>query len=138
MHGLYEQKHCLKFKGKLMEDLAVVPEFVQTVLGLDPSSLHDTLTSSIDTYEDDETIRRGELRRVQGSHPALRYRGNPIWRSKIWVQTDFDEGLRRYYYTGWSWAIADATSPFDASPELSDLLQKINHLLPAKQQCNHG
>ena len=130
---LYKPQHCLSLNGELLTDLAIVPRFVQETLGGDPAELHDELTQGISSYADDERISRGALRRVQGSHPALQYRGRPIWRSKVWLQTDFEQGLRRYYYTGWSWAIADATAPFGACPQLDGVLTKVNNLLPAKQ-----
>jgi len=38
---------------------------------------------------------------IEGSHPALNYRGNAIKRHKIWCQSEYKEGMRKYAYTGW-------------------------------------
>ena len=46
---------------------------------------------------------------ITGDHPALNYRGNAIRRSKIWCQSDYAEGLLKYGYSGWQWAITGAT-----------------------------
>jgi hypothetical protein len=125
-------------RNELFDGCYVVPGCMQDKMNVDPRSLHDHLNEYIPMYPNTAPLRRGDLRKVPGSHPALQFRGRPIWRSKVWLQTDFEEGLRRYYYTGWSWAIADATAPFDSSPELSNVLAKVNAMLPAEQRCNHG
>ena len=46
---------------------------------------------------------------VMGDHPALHYRGNALKRHKIWLQTDYQQGMIKYGYTGWQHAISAAT-----------------------------
>ena len=55
---------------------------------------------------------------VMGDHPALHYRGNALKRHKIWLQTDYAQGMRKYGYTGWQHAIATATFFPSAFPNI--------------------
>ena len=67
---------------------------------------------------------------VLGSHPALRYRGNAIRRSKIWMQDDYSKGLLRYGYTGWQHAIAPATCSIEAFPCVKKIMDGLNEIFP--------
>jgi hypothetical protein len=51
--------------------MVVVPNFLQTQLGVDPVALHDDLTQIIPIYTANESLQRGVLKRVPGDHTFL-------------------------------------------------------------------
>lgn len=64
---------------------------------------------------------------VMGDHPALHYRGNALKRHKIWLQTDYAQGMRKYGYTGWQHAIATATRSIKSVPKIEELMSWLNN-----------
>ena len=120
--------------GEILEGVAIVQNFCQDYLGVDPVHLHESI-SSVPEYKLDERIERGVLKRVCGDKTELRYRGLAIKRDKIWLQSNWDKGLLRYFYTGWSWAIADASAPVETSPTINTVLNQLNE--QSEHQLNH-
>jgi hypothetical protein len=57
---------------------------------------------------------------VTGKHPALNYRGNAIRRDNIWLQSEYDQGLKRYGYTGWQWKVSGGTKRHSSIPVTSE------------------
>ena len=64
---------------------------------------------------------------VPGSHSGLiHYRGHKLKRHKIWLQTEYKIGLKKYGYTGFQYAIASATRDVESVPLIADLLRQLN------------
>ena len=63
---------------------------------------------------------------IPGAHSALKNRGRPIRRRKLWAQTRIEEGCRRYGYPGWQYAIAQATKSLATFPFLEEVATKVN------------
>jgi hypothetical protein len=122
-------------------DIFVVPEFAQRVLDCDPNALLGEL-SALPTRTRGDTIAWAEPQWVDGTHSALKYRGNDLKRSKVWFQADdpHEEGFTKYYYTGWQNRVLPATFHYRKCAPLVpvwDLYQSFcaaNNILPA----NHG
>jgi len=58
----------------------------------------------METFDVDEQLELDDgwnTKLLPGAHPALNYRGNPVARTKFWLQTEFDMGMKKYGYTGW-------------------------------------
>ncbi|MCH9637667.1 MAG: hypothetical protein K0U52_01805 [Gammaproteobacteria bacterium] len=126
----FSKDHHLQLpSGDRLTGCVIVHNFVQDYLHEDPMMLHHAI-ASVPEYQNGEPMERGALKRVCGDRPELRYRGLAIKRDKIWLQTNWDRGLLRYLYTGWSWAIADATAPIEASPCIHGVLNKLNDGMP--------
>ena len=64
---------------------------------------------------------------VLGDHPALHYRGNALKRHKIWLQTDYQQGMIKYGYTGWQHAISAATRSIKSVPQIDLLMDWLNN-----------
>lgn len=98
--------------GRELEDAIIWPNFCQTELGLEPRRIWDELLE-FPTFPDDQQIpfraRGDQPHWITGRHRALHYRGNELKREKIWCQSGYEEGLRRYGYTGWQYRIGFAT-----------------------------
>ena len=63
---------------------------------------------------------------ITGKHPALHYRGNALKRHKVWLQSDYQQGLLKYGYTGWQHAIALATRDIRCIPVVKQMLDWLN------------
>lgn len=118
--------------------VAIVPDFLKVFnIGVD----HETVWRSIvdlETYDDDEELSLDpEPKLLPGSHPALRYRGNPVRRAKVWLQSDFDKGMLRYGYTGWQWRVSLAQSRIEKMPVIDSLTESLNRYVPREIQYNH-
>jgi hypothetical protein len=103
----------------------VVPRFMQDVLDEDPRVAFKHFTSIPELGSDEKIVRGMCPHRIPGNHPALSYRGHAIRRHKIWAQSQLDEGLLKYGYTGWQWAIAPATVDVTALPFLDRIQKKL-------------
>lgn len=110
-------------------DIAVIPDFLQYIgSDVDHQDIWEYVTN-LESYEDDEELVLTDgwnPRLLRGSHPALNYRGNPIGRHKIWLQTDFDRGMKRYGYTGWQWRVSLAQCRMESIPLINQATQDIN------------
>lgn len=98
--------------GSTIHDAIVWPHFMQDELRLDPAEIWAELLA-LPTWPDSDPIpfraSGGNPHWITGAHQALRMRGHELRRDKIWCQSDYAEGLRRYRYTGWQHAISFAT-----------------------------
>lgn len=111
---------------------------MQNVLGLSPESTFEQMRS-LPMHSTDKEIEYAPRSPfiIPGSHPSLKYRGHNLKRHKLWAQTDTDQGLVKYGYTGWQYPIAKATVDVEAVPALSQITsqmrkgigQRFNHLI---------
>jgi len=125
--------------GTLLHDTAIIPNFCESVLGLKHDKIWHSL-SELSHFEGSEAIPLGNgdnPQWVRGSHPALHYRGNDITRNKVWFQTGFDDGMRKYGYTGWQWMIAGATHRVESVPAVAELGKAINEKLGLQRPHDH-
>jgi len=114
--------------GTVLHDALVIRGFMQDQLQADTTTIFDALRS-LGTHSNDEAITSsGSTKWVEGAHPALNYRGNEIPRSKIWLQEDFEEGYRKYGYTGWQWPVAHAARPISSVPCVEEVMDNLNML----------
>ena len=77
---------------------------------------------------------------VGGDNKALRYRGNTIPRTKIWLQRPPKEGgYLRYGYTGWQWNVLPATVSVEQCPEVLSLADQYDEWATARglPSANH-
>jgi len=98
----------------------VVPDYAQTILGMDPALL-DQLIANYPVRGQGDAIQRGQVQWIDGEHAALRYRGNVLRRCKIWLQRGATAtvGFLRYRYTGWQWRVLPATVDVAGCPEVA-------------------
>lgn len=120
---------------------AVVPNFCRDYLGTDHEELWSVF-QDLDTYPDDADLDQEfeecrPIKLLPGSHPALKYRGKAIARTKFWVQSDFDKGMLRYRYTGWQWRTALAQRSIEELPVVHAVLDRLNTVMPEKYRVNH-
>lgn len=115
--------------GRMLEDAIIWPEFCQDELALDPDELWRDLLA-MPTWPADREIpfrRAGDDPHwISGEHAALRYRGCAVKRDKIWCQSEYSEGLRRYGYTGWQHRISMATHAVELVQPVHRLAQRLN------------
>jgi len=124
--------------GRVLEDAVIWPGFCQDELGLDPNKLWAELLT-IPTWPSTQEIPfrpAGDAPRwIPGEQSALRYRGRPVKRDKIWLQSDYAEGLRKYNYTGWQHRISYATQAIESVPSMRRLTERLNAgLVPSGHQ----
>jgi len=127
--------------GRALEDAVVWPGFCQDELGLDPDKLWKELLA-IPTWPIDKPIpfrKNGDKPHwITGKHKSLHMRGNPIPRAKIWCQSDYSAGLRRYYYAGWKFKIALATHAIEHVPPIRKIADRLNQGLVRSGQLPHN
>ena len=75
---------------------------------------------------------------VLGSHPSLHYRGNALKRHKIWVQSNYQDGLLKYGYTGWQHSISAATRSIESVPQINELMTWFNNGKFSQILAHHG
>ena len=63
---------------------------------------------------------------VTGQHPSLHYRGNALKRHKIWLQSNYTDGLLKYGYTGWQHSIAAATRAIESIQPMNAFMNWLN------------
>jgi hypothetical protein len=126
----------------------ICPDFAQTVLGVDPTDLQDSLERGYPVRHEGDAIAWGGVQWVAGDNAALKYRGNVLKRGKIWLQRGkiSDVGFRRYFYTGWQWKVLPATADVAECQELSPVadaydawcdmhgFQRANHYIVTRYQ----
>lgn len=127
--------------GSRLDDAVIFPRFCQDELGIDPGALWDELLE-YPTWQDDVEIpfrACGEDPHwITGRHRALRYRGNELKRRKIWCQSGYAEGLRRYNYTGWQHRISFATHAVEHLPPVKAFAEKLNEGLTRSGHAAHN
>lgn len=80
---------------------------------------------------------------VEGTNEALRYRGNVLNRTKVWLQRGCPEadGVPYYYYTGVQWEVVLAQASWEDCPLIGSTvvsdLDKLYEMIGAKKahQC---
>ena len=113
-------------------DIFVVPNFAQTHLRVDPTELQRQL-ETYPTRGADDAIQPNVVQWVGGDNKALNYRGNPIPRSKIWLQRPpKEDGYLRYGYTGWQWNVLPATVSVEQCPEVLPLADRYDEWVAAR------
>jgi alkylated DNA repair dioxygenase AlkB len=122
-------EHLVLPDGRRLEDAVIWPSFCQDELDLDPGEMWAELLA-LPTWPSDREIpfraSGDDPHWISGAQRALRYRGNEIKRDKIWCQSDYAHGLRRYRYTGWSWSIGPATHAVEHLPPVARLAERLN------------
>ena len=112
-------------------DIFVVPNFAQTQLGVDPAELQQKL-ETYPTRGAADDIQPDVVQWVGGDNKALRYRGNTIPRTKIWLQRlPKEAGYLRYGYTGWQWNVLPATVGVEQCPEVLPLADRYDKWVTA-------
>lgn len=116
--------------GRALGDAVIWPRFCQNELDFDPDAVWRSMLA-LPTWPSTRPIpfrERGDGPHwIDGTHPALHFRrSRDLKRSKIWFQSDYASGLRKYRYTGWRWAISFATHAIEFAPAVRRLTQKLN------------
>lgn len=109
-------------------DIWVVPNFAKDALGIgDAGTLQDAL-EKYPTRSEDDLIVPGVCQWVGGENAALKYRGNTLKRSKIWLQRGdpWTTGWVRYSYTGWQWRVLPATCDVARCAELQPVADRYD------------
>ena len=116
-----------KFRIRPGLDIFVVPNFLQDVLGhtTSPAELQVDLETNYPVRRAGDAIVPNTCQWVEGTNDALKYRGNELKRTKIWLQrgdpTVF--GYAYYYYTGVQWEVVPAQTDWDTGcPEVAALV----------------
>ena len=122
-------------------DIWVIPEYAQTVLGVDPAVLQQQLEDNYPVRGKGDAIEWARPQWVEGENEALHYRGRELKRGKMWFQSGEPqtEGFVKYYYTGWQRAVLPATSDVVRAPELVPAVERYNAWATAvgKPAANH-
>jgi hypothetical protein len=121
-------------------DVAIVPNFCEKYLGTTPTAIWDEICGleKHDTEADLSLDDGWNPKLLSGTHPALHMRGNPLRRTKLWLQSDFDSGFKRYGYTGWQWRVAHAQRRIESMPIISEATVELNKILSPAKQVNHA
>ena len=128
------------FRAREGLDIFVVPNFAQMQLGVDPAELQRKLETNYPTRGADDAIQPNVVQWVGGDNKALRYRGNTIPRTKIWLQRPPKEGgYLRYGYTGWQWNVLPATVSVEQCLEVLPLADQYDKWVAARglPSANH-
>jgi hypothetical protein len=124
--------------GEVLYDTAIIPGFCDT-MGIDVQKLWSDV-NELQNHSVDEAIQitdGSDPKWITGAHPALNYRGNKIRRDKIWLQTgDYNQGCKRYGYTGWQWKVSGAAKKAESIPLIKSLFESINQKMQMKQEMN--
>lgn len=117
-----------------MKDAFLWPNFAQDI-GINIGDFWNTLLKNpVWTDGDLNFNKEGKNPHwIPGSHTALNYRGNAIKRHKIWCQTEYNLGLKKYRYTGWQHAISYATCDYSYVPGMKEFKEAINNKLKDKK-----
>ena len=109
-------------------DIVVVPGFLQNVLKADASAVLSSLQKEYAIRRAGQRIIPHTVQWVEGSNEALRYRGNVLNRTKIWLQRGKPsaEGIPYYYYTGVQWEVVLAQASWDECPEIENLIPRLD------------
>lgn len=107
----------LKVEHRVCDGIWLVPDFAQTILGIDPQAYLAGLLRDYPQRGSNDAITPFAPQWIEGDNPALHYRGNALKRGKMWFQRgDPHDGVRRYNYTGWQWRVSEATSDVSQCP----------------------
>jgi hypothetical protein len=73
---------------------------------------------------------------LPGDNDALKYRGRPVPRTKIWLQHNYLQGYLKYGYTGWQARVAAVVCDFLSVPEVETMRCMLSHATGIP--FNHG
>lgn len=121
-------------------NVAIIPDFLNKYCDADVNEIWNDILS-LPSYSEEDEIELEDgwnPKLLPGSHPALRYRGNPVARNKIWLQTDFEDGMKKYGYTGWQWRVSLAQRRIESIPSISKVTDKINSMMSKRIAFNHA
>lgn len=110
-------------------DIFVVPGFLGNDLGgRDPAALQAAMEAAYPVRRAGDAIVPGLVQWVEGSNDALKYRGNELKRTKIWVQRGDpqERGYAYYYYTGVQWEVVPAQTDWARCPEVAELVPRYD------------
>ena len=121
--------HRISLDGKIIEDAIVIENGLQEYFGLDPQTIFEQ-AQQVPMQDPTRDIPISESGMnpimVPGTHPGLHYRGHKLKRHKIWLQTEYKKGLKKYRYSGWQNAIASATRDVESVPAIANVLRQLN------------
>ena len=121
--------HRISLDGKIIEDAIVIENGLQEYFGLDPQTIFEQ-AQQVPMQDPTKDIPISESGMdpimVPGTHPGLHYRGHKLRRHKIWLQTEYKKGLKKYGYSGWQNAIASATRDVQSVPAIANVLRQLN------------
>jgi len=127
--------------GQVLDDAFIWSDFCHDALDLDPNELWQELLA-LPTWSSDKPIpfreRGDDPHWIGGQHPALHYRGRAIKRAKIWCQSDYASGLRKYGYTGWQHRISYATHAVESVPSVQRMAERLNEGLVRSGHAAHN
>ena len=106
-------------------DIFLIPNFLGGVLECnDAAGLQASLEDNYPVRRSGDKITRATVQWVEGSNDALKYRGNELKRTKIWLQRGDPEesGYAYYYYTGVQWAVVPAQTDWQRCAEVNALI----------------
>lgn len=127
--------------GRVLDDAVIWPNFCQEELKLDPDKLWQELLA-LPTWSSASPIpfraRGDDPHWIPGTHSSLQYRGNTLKRDKIWCQTDYAAGLRKYGYTGWQYRVSLATHAVEYVLPVQQLSERLNEGLVRSGHAAHN
>ena len=111
---------------KIRDGIWVVPNFAQEVLGIDHTDIMTKL-ARYPTREPSDAIQPMEVQWVKGDHAALKSRGKPVKRNKMWLQHGCPEntGFLIYSYTGHQAPIIPAQADVNKCPEMKAPMENL-------------
>jgi hypothetical protein len=91
--------HRISLDGKIIEDAIVIENGLQEYFGIDPQTIF-AQAQQVPMQDPTKDIPISESGMnpimVPGTHPGLHYRGHKLKRHKIWLQTEYKKGLKKY------------------------------------------
>ena len=113
------------------KDVYVVKGFAARFGMPDPKAAQAKLRDEYPHLAGTEPIPWGKPQWITGNHKALRMRGNELAREKMWFQDKDpkEHGFRKYFYTGWQYAVMPATAWVGHVPWLEAFVGRINRWL---------
>ena len=120
---------CKKYEGSVRIaglDIVLVPNLLNA-FGAKPSILDDLVANYPFRGAGDEIVPE-TVQWVRGDNAALKYRGNPLKREKIWLQRGtVRAGYAYYYYTGVQWEVVPAQTDWAQCTEISGIVDHYDN-----------
>ena len=104
--------------------IEIIPDFAQTVLGIDPRRFHAEVRSRYPEAEAEPAW--GEVQWVDGANKVMRFRGNPMPRTVLSLQRDAEGAFRTYTYTAWQWKALPATADVSKCAEVEPVADAMD------------
>lgn len=105
--------------------LFIVPNFLRGI-GVDVEKL-EAEVGALEEYKIDEpTSKSSSLKFIPGNHPALQGRGNPVARTKLFLQSNTPpDEIRKYWYPYGSYSAWKTTKDISQAPaSVQDVIAK--------------